>query len=69
MHLLGFDPKDLSCSAGNASKQLGRIVRVQPIQRRPRQSSLSISALIPAPAGARLVCWRSTAAPNTIADC
>src|SRR5439155_8098798 len=33
MDLLGFDPKDLSCSAGNASKQLRRIVSVQPIQR------------------------------------
>ena len=36
MDLLGFDPKDLARSAGNASKQLRRIVRVQPIQRTPQ---------------------------------
>jgi len=33
MDLLSFDPKELSCSVDNTSKQLRRIVRVQPIQR------------------------------------
>src|SRR6266566_4240993 len=32
MDLLGFDSKDLARSTGNTSKQLGGIVRVQPIQ-------------------------------------
>ena len=36
MHLICLDPKDLAGSVRNPSKQLGEIVRVQPIQGAPK---------------------------------
>ena len=49
MDLLGFDPKDLARSAGNASKQLRRIMSVQPIQRASQAVIVEHLGVIPAP--------------------
>jgi hypothetical protein len=36
MHLRGLDPKDVASAACNPRKELGEIVRVQPIQSPPQ---------------------------------
>jgi hypothetical protein len=35
MHLRGLDPKDVASTTSNPGKELGEIMRLQPIQRPP----------------------------------
>jgi hypothetical protein len=49
MHLAGRNPKALTRLPGNPREQRRRVLVGQPVRVRPRQSSCSISAVIPGP--------------------